>query len=123
MRREQPIPQMLKERVPILKDYGVIEPLGHGRGTRYILSRSLYGFIGQKGVYTRKRGLDNDTNKELLLKHVRDNHEEGSPLRDLIQVLPALSPRQVQSLLQQLRKEEAIVLKGQRRSSRWFLNP
>ena len=69
-----------------------------GRG-KFILSRRFYGFVRKKGVYTRKKGLDREQNKTLLLKHIIDNGAEGSPLSELLQVLPALTPSQVQSLL------------------------
>ena len=44
-----------------------------GRGVRLMLSRQFYRYIGKAGTYTRKRGLDRETNKELLLKHIRGN--------------------------------------------------
>jgi hypothetical protein len=34
---------------------GIIEKTGIGRGTKYILSKQFYGFIGGNGEYTRKR--------------------------------------------------------------------
>lgn len=51
MHREQPIPDLLRERLPFLVDHGLIERTGRGRGVRYMLSRDLYAFLGQKGVY------------------------------------------------------------------------
>jgi ATP-dependent DNA helicase RecG len=63
--REQPIPDDLRPSLNYLVDQGIIEPVSHGE---FILSRSLYAFLGQKGTYTRKRGLDRETNKSLLLK-------------------------------------------------------
>jgi ATP-dependent DNA helicase RecG len=69
--REQPVSQDLKPRLPVLADQGIIEKIGRGRGTRYILSRQFYRFLRQKGVYTRKRGLDRETNKALLLNHIQ----------------------------------------------------
>jgi ATP-dependent DNA helicase RecG len=60
----------------------VIEQISLGQGRRYVLSRQFYEFIGKKGVYTRKRGLDRGTNKALLLKHISDNDREGSRFRE-----------------------------------------
>ncbi len=119
LRRDKKLTDIQCARLPILVDAGVIEMQGRGRGVRYMLSRALYTAIGNKGTYTRKRGLDHETNKELLVKHIRDNDNDGSPLSDLKQVLPALPTSQIQTLLQQLRDEGRIQLKGQKRWARW----
>jgi ATP-dependent DNA helicase RecG len=103
-----------------LADQGVIETIGRGRGTRYILSRQFYVMTDRKGVYTRKRGLDRETNKALLLKHIRDNAGAGVPLNELFQVLPALSRYQIQRLLQELRDEGLTRNVGTTKASRWF---
>jgi ATP-dependent DNA helicase RecG len=121
LRREQPLTPAQQTRIPALIDAGIVESHGRGRGVRYLLSRSLYAALGKKGDYTRKRGLDHDTNKELLLKHIRDNNADGSPLSDLTQVLPALSSSKVQALLHELREEGRIHVTGKRRWARWHL--
>jgi ATP-dependent DNA helicase RecG len=46
---------------------------------KYMLFRKYYEFVDRKGVYTRKRGLDRETNKQLLLKHIRDNRDKNKP--------------------------------------------
>src|SRR5262249_20748613 len=68
--REQRIPSDLRALLPHLVERGIIEASGRGRGTRYMLSRRFYDFIGQRGAYTRRRGLDRETNKALLEKHI-----------------------------------------------------
>lgn len=123
LRREQPLMPAQQTRIPALIDAGIVESHGRGRGVRYLLSRSLYAALGRKGDYTRKRGLDHHTNKELLLKHIRENNADGSPLRDLTQVLPALSSSKVQALLNELRQEGCIQVIGMRRWARWHLTP
>jgi hypothetical protein len=57
---------------------------------RYLPSRGLYGTMGVRGVYTRKKGLDHETNKALLEKHLQMQGADGAPLAELLQVLPAL---------------------------------
>ena len=118
--REQPLTEAMRARLPGLIETGVVESQGRGRGTRYHLSRGLHAAIGRKGAYTRKRGLDHETNKALLEKHIRDHSEEGAPLADLCQVLPALSRRSVQRLLAELRSEGRANLVGQRKAARWY---
>jgi ATP-dependent DNA helicase RecG len=120
VRNERRVPEHLRERLDRLVEFGVIERLGRGRGARLMLSKSLYAAIGATGAYTRKRGLDHETNKALLLKHLKDGRGKGSPLSELQQVLPALSARRVQRLMDELRQEKKVRLEGRRRWARWF---
>lgn len=94
--------------------------MGRGRGTRYLLSRRFYRFLGQGGVYTRRRGLDRDTNKSLLLRHIEDSAATGTRLEELQQVLPALSRHQVQSLLRELKRDGRVAVRGTTKAARWF---
>jgi ATP-dependent DNA helicase RecG len=118
--REERIHEALKPRLPGLVDRGVIERVGQGRGSRYMLSRQFYTFVGRKGVYTRKRGLDRETNKTLLLRHIQGNAKEGCPLHEMAEVLPALSRPQIQALLRDLRAEGRIHSVGHTRAARWY---
>lgn len=117
--RDEPLPEALRWRLPALLAAGAVESVGRGRGVRYLLSRRLYAALGAKGVYTRRRGLDRETNKALLLKHLRDQGEAGAPLSELRQVLPSESEAGVRRLLDELRKDGHILLRGQRRWARW----
>ena len=86
-----------------------------------ILFRAVsMAFFGKKGVYTRKKGLDHETNKALLLQHIRDNGREGSKLTELMQVLPALSSSQVQGLLRSLQAQGKIIVQGRTKGALWF---
>lgn len=120
--REEPVPDALTANLNRLVSMGVVETVGRGRGARVLLSRALYAHIGRSGTYTRRRGLDRQTNKELLLRHLRDCQESGSPLSELQQVLPQLSERQVQGLLQELHREGRVRLEGVRRWARWWIS-
>lgn len=110
----------LRESLPRLVEAGAIESQGRGRGVRYLLSRSLHATLGKKGTYTRKRGLDHETNKALLMKHLSDNQEEGAPMAELVQVLPALSRAHIKRLLQELSAAGLVSVRGITRSARWF---
>lgn len=123
IRNERQIPHPLKPRVHGLLASGVIERFGKGRGVKHILSSTFYEFLGKQGVHTRKRGLDRDTNKELLVKHIATRPELGSPLNELRQVLPSLTPAQVQGLLRELRREGRIHSVGHTKAGRWFTGP
>ncbi len=121
--REQQIPDDLRSRLPFLIEHGVIEAIGLGRGRRYMLARHFYQLVSERGAYTRKQGLDRETNQELLLKHMRDSRAEGSRLEELMQVLPSLSRGQVQALLRALRAAGRIHNVGRTRSSLWYPGP
>ena len=84
---------------------------------------SLYEHLGEKGTYTRKRGLDRETNKLLLLKHLENYREAGCRLKELNQVLPDLTRRQVQGLLRELRSEGHVYSIGQTNAGRWYPGP
>lgn len=120
VRREEPIPAYLNARLRRLLEQGVIERLGRGRGARYFLSRRFYRFLGKAGVYTRQRGLDRETNKALLSRHIEDSAAVGTAFAELHQVLPGLSRNQVQSLLRELKREGRVVVRGATKGARWF---
>lgn len=117
--REKPLSEPLKARLPALEAAGAVERIGRGRGSRYVLSADLYASMGSPGTHTRKRGLDHETNKALLLKHLLKQGETGAPLSELRQVLPSLTEAGVQGLLNELRDSADVYLRGQRRWARW----
>lgn len=119
LQHERELPEHLRARLPGLATMGAVEVLGRGKGARYILSEALYAALGAKGTHTRKKGLDHETNKALLLKHLSKQGTPGSALAELRQVLPALPETAVQALLSELREEGRIILEGQRRWARW----
>lgn len=121
LRRDRVLPDPLRARLPGLIAAGAVEAVGRGKGTRYLLSQRLYAELGAKGVYTRKRGLDRETNKALLEQHLRLQGDSGSALSELRQVLPSESESSVQRLLHELRSEGRIALQGQRRWARWVI--
>jgi ATP-dependent DNA helicase RecG len=122
IQRKDTLAEELKSRVPHLLEEGIIERFGRGRGSQLILSRGFYEFMGKGGVYTRQRGLDRETNKALLLRHIDRNAATGSGLAELQQVLPALSRFQVQKLIQELKSEGNIRVwpPATRRGARWY---
>lgn len=117
--REQPVPDDLKPALRRLIDVGVVESVGRGRGTRYLLSRRYYRFTGKPGAYTLRRGLDRSTSLELLFTHIASSGREGCPLAELQEVLPGLSRGQIQGLLRALRDEGRIRVEGRTRAARW----
>ena len=115
---EQKLPNNLRSRIKRLIDMGIVENAGR---SKYVLARALYSATGKSGVHTRLIGLDRETNKELILKHIRKNGNEGTPLKELHQVLPGHSRTQLQTLLRELRAEKRIYVEGNTSAAKWFL--
>ncbi|MBI5413820.1 hypothetical protein HZA42_05760 [Candidatus Peregrinibacteria bacterium] len=55
---------------------GIIESIGKGRGTKYILSNKFYTFLSQKAEYTRTKWLEKEQQKEVLWKFFQQ-HKKG----------------------------------------------
>ncbi|MBN1866559.1 putative DNA binding domain-containing protein [Candidatus Sumerlaeota bacterium] len=119
----EPLNDSAKSRLAKLTDLGIVERVGRGRGSKCVLSRRFHSFLKETGKYTRRRGLDRETNKQLLLKHIQESGEKGSPFAELSQVLPALSRGEIHSLLRELRGSGSIHVCGARRAARWYTGP
>lgn len=115
---EQSITENLRPCLKRLTELGIIEHVGRNK---YVLARSLYMAAGKAGIHTRMVGLDRNTNKELLLKHIRQNGSKGTPFKELQQVLPGHSRNQIQALMKELRKEEHIYCTGHTSAAKWFI--
>jgi len=117
---DERVPENLRPSLLKLVELGLIERMGRGKGVRYILSRRFYAAILKKGVYTRKKGLDRETNKQLLLKHIMDNRRDGSRMEDFRQVLPTCSRGQIHSLLRKLKREGKVRVEGRTKAALWY---
>ena len=111
----------MKSRLPDLIEAGAVECQGRGKGQRFFLSRALYEVMGSPGSYTRKKGLDHETNKALLIRHLQEAAEKGAPIRELEGVLPAQSRTNIRRMLSELREEGLVELLGSSSAQRWFL--
>jgi len=85
------------------------------------LARRWYEATSKSRVHTRLVGLARETNKELLIKHMRASGDKGAPLKELQQVLPGHSHNQLQVLMRELRKEDRIYCEEKTNAARWFL--
>jgi ATP-dependent DNA helicase RecG len=84
------------------------------------LSRRFYAMVGKRGEYTRRRGLGRDACKALLLQHIEQNAKDGSPLSELNQILPHMTPTQVQNLVRELKTDGRVHAEGRTKAARWF---
>lgn len=114
---EQQLTEKMQSRLNRLTEMGIVEHVGR---KKYVLARSLYAATGKTGVHTRQVGLDRETNKELLLKHIRQNNAVGTPFKELQQVLPGHSRSQIQVLMRELQSARKVFCKGNTSAARWF---
>jgi len=104
-----------KEKINKFIKLDLIEKVGLGRGVRYILSKDYYGFIDKKEEYTRRKWIDRNIQKELLLQYFKD-HRRGK-MSDFLRLFEErLTRRQIQGLLKILKAEEFIYFDGKPRS-------
>jgi len=115
--RKQRCSPSYRDALADLLEQGIVERSGRGR---LLLSRQFHAFLGEKGTYTRKKGLDRETNKALLLKHIQDNRQTGSRMEELMQVLPALNRHQIGRLVRSLKDEGKLRKEGATRATRWY---
>lgn len=114
---ERDLTEIMRSSVKRLTEMGIVEHIGR---TKFVLARSLYSAAGKAGIHTRVVGLDRETNKELLLKHMQKKGSDGAPLKELQQVLPSLNRGQIQVLLRELRKEKRAYCVGKTSAARWL---
>jgi predicted HTH transcriptional regulator len=89
-------------------------------GATDLRPRKFHRFVGRAGAHTRRKGLDHETNKSLLLRHIDDSTAAGATLDELQEILPGLSRDQVQTLLRELKPEGRVELHGVTKAARWF---
>lgn len=96
------------DRIDNLLHLGLIESPSRGK---YILSKQYYRKIGRKGEYTRKRGLDKEKNKLLILNHL--NKWGKGYMSEFRDVFGGDIPKsRINSYLEELKREGKIELIG-----------
>lgn len=98
---------------------GVIEKLGHGRGAQYILAQKYYAHKNELGVHTKLSGLERDTYKELIMKHIKE--KKRGTAGQFQQAFKDLKPMDISNLLRELKKEGKIVRRGPKNTGFWTL--
>ena len=85
--------------------------------SNFILAEAYYRYTGREETFRRLR--ENEVRKEILERHIGDHAIDGCPVGDLSNLLPELTRDQVRGLLDELRAEERVHLRGERRWARW----
>lgn len=112
------IPEQVRTRLTDLIASGAVERIERNK---LVLARAFYVLKGKAGEYTRRAGLDRETRKELLLKHIADAGDGGAPFEELSQVLPGASRNELKVLLREIRESGRAHSRGTTRSARWHV--
>jgi Predicted transcriptional regulator containing an HTH domain and an uncharacterized domain shared with the mammalian protein Schlafen len=123
IRGGDPIPGTLAPRAPELRKKGLLESTGRGRATRYLLPKRYFEMRGERGAYTRRKGLTLAAEMELLHQHLVENSAAGSPISELEQVLGDRSRTYVTARMHDLKKANRAHLRGKLKQARWFPGP
>ena len=121
IRRSEKVDPDQRPRLNELRNAGILERIGHGRGSRFILATEYYRRTGRLGERTRRRGLDRRTKMEFLVRHVSDRGSAGAPFREFQQVLPDCTEGELKSLLRSLREDRRLCVVGRGPAARWHL--
>jgi ATP-dependent DNA helicase RecG len=98
---------------------GIIEKIGIGKGTHYILAQKYYAHKNELGVHTMLSGLERDTYKELIMKHIKEK-KQGTA-RQFQPAFKDLKPMDISNLLRELKTEGKIVRHGSKSHGYWTL--
>lgn len=96
-----------------LEKIGIVEKTEQNK---YMLAKQYYEYTGEKGIYTRRKGLDKETCKELILKHL--NHHKIGYMDEFIEVLRDVPKQTINNYLKELKDEGKIIIEGNPRISR-----
>lgn len=104
-----------KERLKFFIDHNVVEKIGIGRGTKYVLAKKFYDFIDNRVEYTRKKWLSKEQQKEVLMNFFRQ-HKKGKKA-DFVKLFEnKINDKQIFILLDELRNDKMIYFNGPQRS-------
>lgn len=113
-----------KESFKILKRQSLVE----GRYPNIFVSFKVADIVGKKAEYVRKKGLDDDICKQLIVKALESMREASK--QELMEVLEKALPdilsreqksKKVSNLLQAMKRENIIDIKGKNRYAKWYL--
>ena len=113
-----------KESFKKLKRQGLVE----GRYPNLFVSFKVANSVGQKANYIRNKGLEDDICKQLIIKALEAMGEASK--QDLMEILEKALPdvlseeqksKKVSNLLQAMKKEGMIAVRGTNRYAKWYL--
>ena len=113
-----------KESFKKLKRQGLVE----GRYPNLFVSFKVANSVGQKANYIRNKGLEDDICKQLIIKALEAMGEASK--QDLMEILEKALPdvlseeqksKKISNLLQAMKREGMIAVRGTNRYAKWYL--
>jgi ATP-dependent DNA helicase RecG len=98
---------------------GIIEKVGQGRGSRYILSHRYYSDADSLGAHTRLKGLTREVKREIIMGHLRKNGRVTNS--ELQEAMLEMQMVEISTLLKGMAKDGLIEHKGPRRYGYWVI--
>ena len=98
----------------------LILKIGSGKQSRFVITPQFYDYSDKRLSESFKQAIERAQQKVTLFKRIVENEIVGTKLAELMELLPSLTRRQVQGLLQEMRDEKQIHIEGQNRAGRWF---
>ncbi len=100
-------------------DIGIVVKNGVGRGVKYLLAKQYYKDHDRLGEYTKLTGLGRTKIKEMIFNHIKDNGRGTA--KEFKQAFSELSDKDINNILQEMRKEKKIIFVGKIRQGYWSL--
>jgi ATP-dependent DNA helicase RecG len=100
-------------------ELGIIEKIGQGRGTKYILSHNYYKYVDDAGHHTRLSGLPREVKRTLVTEHLKKHKKVTN--QELQEAFQNMSMQEISTLLKGMRKDGLILHEGSRRRGYWRL--
>jgi len=103
-----------------LREHGLVESQGRGRGSAYMLSARVYRALGARSEYVRQAGFASLQQDQMVRQYVQ---QHGQIVRSEVMGLCGLGPDQATRLLARLVEKRALVPQGERRWRKYLPGP
>jgi ATP-dependent DNA helicase RecG len=112
-----------KRITPTAKDkflqYNIIERIGRGRGTRYILSHQFYESTDNTGSHIRLAGLSRDVKRNIVMEHLKKHKRVTND--ELQQAMLDMDGQEVSTMLKGMARDGLIEHHGSPRWGHWSI--
>ena len=114
--REQKVVARTQHKEKFLK-LGIVEKIGKTSGTKYMLSHGYYSYEKKPGVYTRIKGLDRASRKQLILQHIE--RQQKAKVEEFRDAFPDMKDADISNLLWELKSDNKIRHIGSKKTGHW----
>lgn len=101
-------------------DAGIIERVGQGRGSKYILSHQYYTYTNDPVSHTKLAGLPREVKRNIIMEHLKKNQRVTNG--ELQKALTDMGAQEITTLLKGMKKDGLIAHEGSPRWGFWRLD-